>query len=121
MRRLYKKQKELESILDSDAATEPEKAEALRELDQIYQFQRLHQQKTTDSAQRAVWAVRNSMRRLQKALKATVDTNGNPHQAIHRFAEHMKSNILTPSSLQAPAHPGNFVYLPAPGVLWRTV
>ena len=31
MRRLYKKQKELESILDDDSSSEPEKAEALPE------------------------------------------------------------------------------------------
>lgn len=120
MHRLYKKQKELEAILDSNDATEPEKAEALRELEDLYQFQRQHSRATVDSAKRAVWAVRNSIRRLQKALQAAVDANGNPHQAIHRFAEHLKSTIIIPSSLQAPAHPGNFIYLPTQGVLWST-
>jgi hypothetical protein len=38
-RRLYEKQQELEAVLDDDNVTEPEKAEALAESEQLYKNQ----------------------------------------------------------------------------------
>src|ERR1043166_1312961 len=52
MRSILRKEKELEAILDDEAASEPEKAEALRELEAIAQFQRQHGQRSQDSARR---------------------------------------------------------------------
>jgi hypothetical protein len=97
MRRLYRKEKQLEAILDSDA-TEPEKAEALRELEEISEFQRLHGRRNAAAAQRAVWAIRNAIRRLHHHLLTVIDPQGNPHPVFHSFANHIENHILTPSS-----------------------
>jgi hypothetical protein len=115
VRALLRKQKELETILDSDGASEPEKAEALRELEPLYQFLRTHSSRTRDSAQNAADTVRTALWRLQRRLSNAVDTNGQPHPVLRPFGEHLLRFILLPSARQAA---GCFTYEPPPGVFW---
>jgi len=126
MRAIYRKEKELEAILDSEDATEPEKAEALRELEELAEFQRQHTRRSQDSARNAVDAVRKAIRRLHRNLVREVDPKGNPHPVLCPFALHLQNHLLIPSaryigpgsppSKKGPA--GCLTYEPPPTVSW---
>ncbi|HEV2394189.1 MAG TPA: hypothetical protein VG146_17690 [Verrucomicrobiae bacterium] len=125
MRRLYKKQKELEAILDSDDASEPEKAEALRELEAIYDYQKHHTTRTHDAAQKAARNVRQAIGRLLHRLQIAIGHTGTTHPAMRPFALHLQNHLTTPS---AKSPPGTFTYTPprhypgahkSKGVRWR--
>jgi len=98
MRALLKKQKELEAILDDESECEPVKAEALRELEAIYEFQKKHAQRSRDSAQNAADAVRLAIHRFQRRLCGAMDTNGRANPVLRGFAEHIEKYILIPSA-----------------------
>ncbi len=126
MRALLRKEKELEAILDSEDESEPVKAEALRELEAIAEFQRHHGARSKDSAQRAVRAVRMAITRLHQHLLTTLDLNGDPHPVLRPFAAHIEKHLLMPSArerrpagsrTQGPPA-GSFTYDPPPGVTW---
>ena len=127
MRRLYKKQKELEAILDSGDATEPEKVEALRELEEMTEFQRRHARGTGDSARRAAHAVRSAVARFHENIASAVGKDGGPHAVLRAFADHVHKHILVPSARYA-GHGGPyaraglagcFTYEPQMGVRWE--
>jgi hypothetical protein len=107
MRAIFKKEKELEAILDSEDASEPEKAEALRELEEIYEFQKKHARRSTDSAARATRTVRQSIVRFHQNLLTAPD--------LSPFAEHLQKQIIIPS---ARSLTGSFTYEPPPGITW---
>src|SRR5207253_1689579 len=67
-RALLRKQRELEVILDDENELEPVKAEALRELEAIIQFQKRHGRRSEDNAQKAVRAVRKAIQRFHLRL-----------------------------------------------------
>jgi hypothetical protein len=98
MRALLKKQKELEAILDDDSECEPVKAEALRELEAIYEFQKKNASRSRDSAQNAADAVRLAIQRFQRRLYAAMDMNGRPNPVLRGFAAHIEKYILIPSA-----------------------
>jgi hypothetical protein len=125
LRRLYRKEKELETILDSDAS-EPEKAEALRELEAIAQFQSQHIRGTQAATQRVARSVRMALKRLHHNLAAALDETGQPHPALRPFATHIQKYILLPSARYS-GHGGPnartglagcFTYEPPPGTTW---
>ena len=126
IRALFKKQKQLEAILDSDDQSEPVKAEALRELEAIYQFQRKHAYRSNDAAQRTAETVRKSIRRLHQHLSKALDEKGSPHATLRAFAQHIDKHILTPSARYsspggAPARAGlaaSLTYQPPQGISW---
>ena len=126
MRALLRKERELEVILDDENESEPVKAEALRELEQIAEFQRQHGRKSQDSAQRAVRTVRMAITRLHEHLLAAIDTKGNPNSVLRSFAIHLEKHVLIPSarhSCPAGTHArshlaGCFTYEPPPGFAW---
>ncbi|HEV2394498.1 MAG TPA: hypothetical protein VG146_19280 [Verrucomicrobiae bacterium] len=103
MRAIFKKEKELEAILDSEDESEPVKAEALRELEAISEFQRRHASRSQDSARRVNDGVRKAIKRLERHLSTALDQNGTPHPVLYPFALHLQKYILTPSS----QHPGS--------------
>ena len=103
MRALFKKEKELEAILDSEDESEPVKAEALRELEAIAEFQREHASRTKDSAQRAARGVRRAILRLHQGLHTALDTKGTPQLVLRSFAEHFEQ--IPPQPLHAPLRP----------------
>jgi hypothetical protein len=127
MRALLKKQKELEAILDDDSECEPVKAEALRELEALYQFQKKHARTSRDSAQNAADAVRLAIQRFQRRLYGAVDMNGRPNPVLRGFAEHIEKYILIPSARYSrhgrnqarTGLAGCFTYEPPEGVLWE--
>jgi hypothetical protein len=98
MRRLYKKQKELEAILDDDSQSEPVKSEALRELEELIEFQRQHGRESKDSARASAKAVRTAIQRLHSHLSTTLDSQGRAHPVLASFAPHLERCILTPST-----------------------
>ena len=126
MRVVLRREKELEAILDSEDASEPEKAEALRELEELAEFQRQHGSRTTDGAQRAVRSVRMAITRFHQHLLAATDAEGNPHPVLRQFAAHVEKHLLIPSARYcssagtgARGHlAGSFTYDPPPGISW---
>jgi hypothetical protein len=116
MRAIYKRERELEAILDSDDASEPVKAEALRELEPLIEFQRHHAMRSKDSAQNMADTVRTAMWRLQRHLQVSTEDDGTPHLALCPFATHIANYILFPS---ARLGTGCFIYEPPPEVAWK--
>jgi hypothetical protein len=98
IRALFNKQKELEAILDDDSESEPVKAEAMRELEALYEFQKKHARRSRDSAQNAADAVRLAIQRFQRRLYGAMDTTGRPNPVLRGFAEHIEKYILIPSA-----------------------
>jgi hypothetical protein len=125
MRALLRRERELEAILDSDES-EPVKAEALRELEELAEFQRQHGRQSQDSAHRAVRSVRMAITRFHQHLLAATDAEGKPHQILRPFAHHLEKHLLIPSAryrASAGAHApgplaGCFTYDPPPGISW---
>jgi hypothetical protein len=114
MRALFKKQKELEAILDSEDESEPVKAEALRELEALIEFQRQHTSRSKDNAHRTVHTVRVAIKRFHKNLLTSLDPSGDPHPLLRIFADHLQEHILAPSARS----PGSFTCHPAPRLSW---
>src|ERR1043166_213617 len=127
MRAILRKEKELESILDDDSASEPEKAEALRELEAIAQFQRQHGQRSRDNAQRAADSIRKSIKRFHRHLVQAGKTDTHRNSVFTQFAEHIGSYILVPwrpssghgNRYARTGLAGCFTYEPPPSaILW---
>ena len=125
MRALLRRERELEAILDSDES-EPVKAEALRDLEAIAEFQRSHGRRSRDAAQRAGRTVRQAITRLHRNLLGALDTNGKPHPVLCPFSLHILNYILIPSARYS-GHGGRharadlasrFTYEPPPGCRW---
>src|SRR5207247_3115736 len=86
LRAILRKEKELEAILDDENESEPVKAEALRELEAIAEFQKHHGRRTQDSAQRAARTVRKAIHRFHRHLLAAIGPDGKPHPVLAPFA-----------------------------------
>jgi hypothetical protein len=128
MRAIWKKQKELEAILDDESESEPVKAEALRELEEIVEFQRKHSGRTRDSAQKTARIVRQAIMRFHTHIQNAVDAKGNRDPVLAPFANHLKKHLLVPSTRFGQATPhqlregiaGCFIYEPQPGIVWSS-
>jgi hypothetical protein len=124
---LRKTQVALETILDDADQFEPMKAEALRDLAAIYNFQKKHPRYTRDAAQRAVHAVSMAMRRFHRHLASALDAYGRPHPVLRPFAKHIERYILLPSGRYAGSGrarsqtgvAGRFLYDRPRGVVWE--
>jgi hypothetical protein len=125
-RALARKERELEAILDSEDEAEPVKAEALRELEAIAEFQRRDGLAAKDGAARAVQALRKAITRFYDHLRAAVDLQGQPHPVLRPFADHIQKHILIPSARYS-GHggrharaglAGRFTYEPPNAVRW---
>jgi hypothetical protein len=124
---LRKTQLALEAILDDESSIEPVKAEALRDLEAIYNFQKTTQGRIKDAAQRAVHAVSMAIKRFHHRLSLASDVSGCPHSVLRPFARHIEKYILLPSgrylgsgrarSLTGAA--GCFTYARPRGVVWE--
>ncbi len=123
---LRRKQQELETLVDDDETTAPVKAEALRELEALYEFQRSHPWRAGDAAQRAAAAVAKALHRLHRHLAEAVDAFGRPHPVFRGFAAHLKNHLLIPSGRSCArggprpgaGRAGCFTYEPPAGVEW---
>jgi len=90
IRNLRRKQQELEALLEDEDQIEPVKAEAQRELEAIYQFQKHNAPRIRTSAEKAADAVGKAIKRLYRHLANAVDAQGDPHPGLRSFAEHLK-------------------------------
>jgi len=126
VRALRRRERELEVVLDDEQEIEPVKAEALRELEAIAEFERKNPWRGRDCACRCVRAVRMAIKRLHAHLAGAVDAEGHPHVVLRAFARHLHQHLLIPSG--SGGGPGNlrsaatvagcFTYDPPPGVTW---
>jgi hypothetical protein len=98
MRHLLRKERELETILESTDASEPVKAETLRDLDALVEFRCRDSARAKDSAQTAANTVRRAIHRFHERLRCAVDAQGNPHPVLSAFADYIQNYILIPSA-----------------------
>jgi len=96
-RRLFRKQLDLEQILDDDSQPEPIKQEALRELEAIYAYQKKNVSRTSNAAQKASDAVGKALKRLRARLAKANNADGSPNEILRAFAHCIRKHILTPS------------------------
>ena len=126
-RALRQKQKELERILDDRNEIEPVKAEAMRELQEIYDFQKRNPWRTRDCAQKTVCAVALAIKRLRKHLMEAVDARGRTNRVLRDFERHLARYLVVPTGQGRPGGgpryadllAGCFGYQPPAGVEWR--
>jgi len=109
---------ECKATLESDIASEVEKAEARDRLEQLYPVAAACSSSAKEGAQKAAKTVRRTIHRLHDSLLAEKDENGNPHPVLRPFAEHLYKYILLPSGRHA-GLTGQLVYEPPPGVIWQ--
>jgi hypothetical protein len=127
LRALWRRQRELEQVLEDENEIEPVKAEALRELEEVIAFLRKSPWQARDGAERCVRAVAAAIKRLHAHLAAAVDAEGRPHAVLQGFAGHLHEYLLVPSGRGggfargwcAANYPGCFTYEPPRGVVWR--
>jgi hypothetical protein len=125
VRALWRRQRALERVLEDDDETEPVKAEALRELEEVTEFLRKSPWRSRHGAERCVRAVAVAIKRLHRHLAEALDAEGKPHAALQAFARHLYEHLLIPSDrggghggARVAAVPGGcFTYEPPPGVV----
>jgi hypothetical protein len=126
-RALRQKQKELETLLDDPDLIEPVKAEALRELQDIYDFQKRNPWRTRDCAQKTVNAVCLAIKRFRRRLAGAVDARGRPNHVLRNFENHLTKYLVVPTGRGRPGGPvrfadllaGCFSYRPPAGMGWE--
>jgi hypothetical protein len=125
-RALRQKQKELERIVDDRNEIEPVKAEAMRELQEIYEFQRRNPWRTRDCAQKTVRAVSMAIRRFRQHLATGTTANGGRHPVLRAFARHLDNYLVVPSARGGYDRPrfadilaGCFGYRPPASTVWE--
>jgi hypothetical protein len=96
-RRLFRKQLQLERLLDNEYLPEPDKREILSQLEAIYAYQRKNISRTSNVAQRASHSVGMAIKRLHARLAKAPNADGSPNQILRAFASHIRKYILTPS------------------------
>jgi hypothetical protein len=128
VRALWRRQRELERILADRLETEPVKAEAQRELEEITEYLRKSRWPSRHGAERSVRAVAAAIKRLHAHLAAAVDAEGKPDELLRAFALHLHEYLLVPSGrggahARAQAVPGSagcFTYEPPAGLVWES-
>ena len=126
-RALHRKQRELEALLEDEDQIEPVKAEAQRELEAIYEFQKRNSGRIRTSAEKAADAVGKAIKRLYRHLAGALDAQGKPHRVLRPFSDHLLHHLLIPSGrcggaggVRGPeSFGGCFTYEPPVGVRWR--
>jgi hypothetical protein len=126
VRALWRRQRALEAVLEDDQESEPVKAEALRELEEVTDFLRKSPWRCRGGAERCVRAVAMAIKRLHVHLAGAVDAQGEPHPILQAFARHLSDHLLTPSgrggdhrkARALSPFAGCYTYEPPPGVAW---
>ena len=127
VRALWRRQRELERVLEDRLEIEPVKAEALRELEEVSEFLRKSPWRSRHGAERCSGAVAVAIKRLHARLAAAVDAEGGPDEVLRAFALHLHEYLLVPSGrgggrawdwvTSVPA--GCFTYEPPRGIVWK--
>ena len=129
IRGLRRQARKLEAVLKDKRQSEPVKADAQREREEIVGFLRKNGWRSQDSAQKCVRAVTKAIKRLCGHLAAGVDAEGKAHPILQDFAWHLREHLLIPSG-RGRGHDGPraispsggcFTYAPPPGVVWRRI
>jgi hypothetical protein len=97
LRELRRQHAELAAVLESEQASEPEKAEAQRDLERNEKLQHQYLGRFRDTAQKAARAVRKSIYRLLNTLRAPPRGQRAPHPLQLRFADHLEQYLIVPS------------------------
>ena len=126
VRALWRRQGALEAVLEDKLESEPVKAEALRELEEVTEFLRKSPWRSRGGAERCVRAVAMAIRRFYSHLAGALDAQGEPHPVLQALARHLRDYLLTPSGRGGdhrkarPLNPfaGCYTYEPPPGVVW---
>ena len=126
VRALWRRQRELERVLEDRLEIEPVKLEAQRELEEIVEHLRQSPWLTRQGAERCAQAVAVAIQRLQAHLAGAVDAEGRPDEVLRAFALHLQVHLLAPSGrggsydrAQAWAPSGCFIYVPPRNVVWN--
>ena len=127
VRALWRRQRALEAVLEDHQESDPVKAEALRELEEITEFLRKSPWRSRGGAERCVRAVAMAIQRFYRHLAGAVDAQGAPNPVLQAFAEHLREHLLTPSG-RGGGHrkaralspfAGCYSYEPPSGVVWE--
>jgi hypothetical protein len=126
VRALWRRQRALEAVLEDEHESEPVKAEALRELEEVTEFLRKSPWRSRVGAERCVRAVAMAIKRLHVHLAGAVDAQGAPHPVLQAFAGHLREHLLTPSgrggdhrkARALSPFAGCYMYEPPSGVVW---
>jgi hypothetical protein len=126
VRALWRRQRALEAVLEDDQESEPVKAEALRELEEITEFLRKSPWRSRGGAERCVRAVAMAIRRFHSHLAEAVEAQGEPHPVLQAFGRHLREHLMTPSgrggdhrkARALSPFAGCYTYEPPPGVVW---
>jgi hypothetical protein len=126
LRELRRQHAELEALLDNERASEPEQAEAQRDLEQNEKIQHQYLGRFQDTAQKAAETLRRSLYRFLDALRAPSRGRTVPDPLLVRFADHLEEYLIIPSrrysgrrARRARAElAGCLIYEPPPGIVW---
>ena len=126
LRALRRQHAELEAAIDSEQASEPEKAEAQRDLEQNEKLQQQYLRRFQDTAQKAAEAVRRAIYRFLDALRTPPPGRKVGDALCIRFADHLEEFLLIPSRRYSGHRAriaradlaGCLIYEPPPGTVW---
>jgi hypothetical protein len=127
VRALWRRQRDLERVLEDRLEIEPVKAEAQRELEEVTEYLRQSPWLSRHGAERCARAVAVAIKRFHARLAGAVDAEGKPHPVLQAFARHLHEHLLIPSgqggghgrARAASAPAGCFTYEPPRGVVWK--
>ena len=102
VRVLWRRQRELQRVLEDRLEIEPVKAEALRELEELTEHLRQSPWLSWHGAERCAHAVGVAISRLHAHLAAAVDADGQPDEVLRAFARHLHAHLLLPSGRGRP-------------------
>jgi hypothetical protein len=128
VRALWRRQHELERVIEDRHELERVQAEVLRELEEITEHLRQSPWLSRHGAERCALAVNVAIKRLHARLAAAVYAPGKPDAVLRAFALHLHEYLLVPSG-RGGAYarrwavsklPGSFIYAPPPGVVWNS-
>jgi hypothetical protein len=127
VRALWRRQRALERVLKGRHESEPVKAEALRELEEVTEFLRTSPWLSRHGAERCVGAVTLAIKRFHDRLAGAVDAEGKPDPVLRAFDRHLYEHLLLLSgkccgragswAVAIPA--GCFTYEPPRGLVWE--
>ena len=112
---LRQKVKQLEAILDDEDQTEPVKAEALRELANLYSLQDAAQSEITQSTESIGHLILSSLYRLYLSIAdgpALKTEHTDPQNPVRPFARYLLRHVLIPSIRLSGHGVLRFVYEP---------
>ena len=116
VRALWRRQRELERVLEDRQEIEPVKAESLRELEEVTEYLRTSPWRSRHGAERCAQAVSVAIRRFRTHLAGAVDAAGRPDVVLQAFAQHLYGHLLVASGRGCERA---FTYTPPPGVGWE--